>query len=198
MIQSLREWLISVCTAVFFIIAVEMILPDNSMKKYCKFVLGLILITVFINPIIKVFNKDFNINNYTEKTIEEFDKELGSKKSSSEFDEYKQKGISDTLKTFEVNLQSSCEKNLKEKYPDGNYEVKVGAGYDGENNVVYIKSVDVKIKEGNVEKVKKVDVSGETASVDNSSSENTEEALKIKTYLSQELNVSKDIVHVNS
>nr|WP_307897887.1 stage III sporulation protein AF [Clostridium botulinum] len=30
-----------------------MILPNNSIKKYAKFVLGLILITVVINPIIK-------------------------------------------------------------------------------------------------------------------------------------------------
>ena len=100
MIQSLREWLTGICTAVFFIIAVEMILPENSMKKYCKFVLGLILITVFINPIIKVFNRDFNITSYTEKAMESFERDFGTKKSSSEFDEYKKKNISDTIDTF--------------------------------------------------------------------------------------------------
>lgn len=198
MIQSLREWLISVCTAVFFVIAVEMILPDNSMKKYCKFVLGLILIIVFINPIIKIFNKDFNINSYTEKVIENFDKDFGTEKSSSEFNKYKQKNISDTIEAFEMNLQSSCEKNLKEKYPEEKYEVKVGAEYDEKNNMVCIKDVNVKVQDGAVEKIKKVDISDETTSVSSTNSENSEEALKIKTYLSQELNVSENIIHVNS
>ncbi|CAB1242961.1 stage III sporulation protein AF [Clostridium sp. MT-14] len=198
MLQSLREWLISVCTAVFFIIAVEMILPDNSMKKYCKFVLGLILITVFINPIIKVFNRDFNINSYTEKAVEDFNKDFGTKESSSEFDKYKQENISETIETFEANLQNSCEKNLEEKYPEGKYEIKVGAGYDEKNNMVYIKNINVKIKNGNVEKIKKVEIGGETASVDNLNSENSQKASEIKTYLSQELSVSKDIIHVNS
>ena len=41
-----------------------MILPDNNMKKYAKFVLGLILIVVIIKPIIKIFEKDFDFNSY--------------------------------------------------------------------------------------------------------------------------------------
>ena len=43
MIGELRNWIISICTAVIFITAVEMIMPNNSFKKYAKFVLGLIL-----------------------------------------------------------------------------------------------------------------------------------------------------------
>ncbi|MCI1943748.1 stage III sporulation protein AF [Clostridium luticellarii] len=198
MIQSLREWLTGICTAVFFIIAVEMILPENSMKKYCKFVLGLILITVFINPIIKVFNRDFNITSYTEKAMESFERDFGTKKSSSEFDEYKKKNISDTIDTFETNLKTSCEKNLEEKYPGEKYEVKVGAEYDEENNTVCIKNIDVRVQDGTVEKVKKVEIGNDTAAVDNVKPENSEKASKIKTYLSQELNVSEDIIHVNS
>ena len=157
-----------------------------------------ILITVFINPIIKVFNRDFNINSYTEKAVEDFNKDFGTKESSSEFDKYKQENISETIETFEANLQNSCEKNLEEKYPEGKYEIKVGAGYDEKNNMVYIKNINVKIKNGNVEKIKKVEIGGETASVDNLNSENSQKASEIKTYLSQELSVSKDIIHVNS
>jgi stage III sporulation protein AF len=119
LLQTLREWIISICTAVFFITAVEIILPDNSMKKYAKFVLGLILITVFINPIIKIFDRNFDISTYTANVVENFDK----KKTESEFQQYKEKNLNDTLEVFELNLQTSCEKKLKEKYPDSNYKV---------------------------------------------------------------------------
>ena len=67
MIELLKVWVTNITIAIFFITAVEMILPDNNMKKYAKFVLGLMLIVVIINPIIKIFDKDFDLNSYSSK-----------------------------------------------------------------------------------------------------------------------------------
>ena len=198
MLQSLKEWLINICTALFFITAIEMILPDNSMKKYCKFVLGLILITVFINPVVKIFNKDFDINRYTENAIESFEKEFNNKSQLNEFNDYKKKNMEDTIETFKMNLEAKCEKSLKEKYPDENYKVKIDANYDEQNNSVCIKNVNVQVKDGSVEKIKKVDINTKSASVSNLDSGDNDKNVKVKTYLSQELNVSQNIIHVNS
>lgn len=192
MLQSLREWLINICTAVFFITAVELILPDNSMKKYAKFVLGLILITVFMNPIIKLFNKNFDINTYTTAAIENFDK----KKSVDEFGKYKEKNINNTIEVFKSNLQASCERKLKEKYPGTNYKVQVEAAYDNEHGKVDIKDVKVGVKDGSVEKVKKVTIGDNSASVNKSEDMNNQRSTDIKKYLSDELNISKDIIRV--
>ncbi|OAA92216.1 stage III sporulation protein AF [Clostridium coskatii] len=198
MLQSLKEWLINICTALFFITAIEMILPDNSMKKYCKFVLGLILITVFINPVVKIFNKDFDINQYTENAIESFEKGFNSKSQLNEFNDYKKKSMEDTIETFKMNLEAKCEKSLKEKHPDESYKVKIDANYDEQNNSVCIKNVNVQVKDGSVEKIKKVDINTKSTSVSNLDSGDDDKNVKLKTYLSQELNVSKNIIHVNS
>ena len=192
MLQTLREWLISICTAVFFITAVEIILPDNSMKKYAKFVLGLILITVFINPIIKVFDKNFDISTYTANVIENFDK----KKTESEFKQYKEKNLNTTLEVFKLNLQTSCEKKLKEKYPDSNCKVQVDAAYDSEKDELVIKDIKVGVKEGNVEKIKKIKIGGESKSVNSEDNMDNEKSTDIKKYLSNELNVSKEVIQV--
>ncbi|OBR94900.1 stage III sporulation protein AF [Clostridium ragsdalei P11] len=198
MLQSLKEWLINICTALFFITAIEMILPDNSMKKYCKFVLGLILITVFINPVVKIFNKDFDINQYTQNAIESFEKGFNSKSQLNQFNDYKKKSMEDTIETFKMNLETKCEKSLKEKYPDESYKVKIDANYDEQNNSVCIKNINVQVKDGSVEKIKKVDINTKSASVSNLDSGDDDKNVKLKTYLSQELNVSKNIIHVNS
>lgn len=198
MIESLRQWLIAICTAMFFITAIEMLLPDNSMKKYCRFALGLILITVFINPLVKVFNKDFDINSYTAKAIESFEENVKSEKSLKDFNEYKEKSKNDTIEAFENNLNSSCEKSLKEKYPDESYKVTVEADYDEESSTVCIKNVNVEIQKGSVEKVKRIDISGKTTSAGNFNEENSGQCDKIKNYLSKELDVSEDVVHINS
>ena len=53
--EYLNNFVITLVATIIFMTAVEIIAPDNSMKKYIKFVLGLILISVMINPIIKFF-----------------------------------------------------------------------------------------------------------------------------------------------
>lgn len=194
MIQSLKSWIITICTAVFFITAVEIILPNNSLKKYAKFVLGLILITVFINPIIKLFDKNFDINTYTSNAAQCID---NNSKFNDDFNKYKEKSINSTLEAFKLNLQDSCEKKLKEKYPDSSYKVQVDASYDKEKEKVEIKDINVGIKEGTVEKIKKIKIGTSSKVVNNQDSVNDEKSLNITTYLSKELNVSKDIIKVH-
>jgi stage III sporulation protein AF len=191
-LQALKEWLISICTAVFFITAVEIVLPDNSMKKYAKFVLGLILITVFINPIIKLFDRNFDINTYTASIVENFD----TKKTESEFKQYKEKNLNSTLEVFKLNLQTSCEKKLKEKYPDSNYKVQADASYDSENDKIVIKDIKVGVKEGSIEKIKKIQIGGDAKSVNNTDNMDSEKSMDIKKYLSNELNVSKEVIQI--
>ncbi len=194
MIQSLKSWIITICTAVFFITAVEIILPNNGLKKYAKFVLGLILITVFINPIIKLFDKNFDINTYTSNAAQCID---NNSKFNDDFNKYKEKSINSTLEAFKLNLQDSCEKKLKEKYPDSSYKVQVDASYDKEKEKVEIKDINVGIKEGTVEKIKKIKIGTSSKVVNNQDSVNDEKSLNITTYLSKELNVSKDIIKVH-
>ena len=55
LMEYLNNFVITLVATIIFMTAVEIIAPDNSMKKYIKFVLGLILISVMINPIIKFF-----------------------------------------------------------------------------------------------------------------------------------------------
>lgn len=192
MIQALRGWIITICTAVFFITAVEIILPDNSLKKYAKFVLGLILIMVFINPIVKLFDKDFNINTYTNNTSKYFD----NKKSDNDFKQYKESSLKNTVDNFKLNLQQNCEKKLKEKYPDSNYEVQVDAAYDNDKQTMIIKSIKVGVKEGTIEKIQQIKIGKDSKSVNNSNDINNEKSANIVKYLSDELEISKDIIQI--
>ena len=50
--EILKDWISDICVSILFMTAVELVLPENSIKKYSKFVLGLIFIVVVINHII--------------------------------------------------------------------------------------------------------------------------------------------------
>ncbi|MBP2031472.1 stage III sporulation protein AF [Clostridium algifaecis] len=191
-LNALKSWLINICAAVFFITAIEMVLPDNSMKKYSKFVLGLILITVFIQPIVGLFNKNFNLSTYSQKIFNNFDE----KQNIDELSKYKSQNLQNTIDTFKLNVQTNCEKKLKEKYPDRTYKVEVNANYDNENNNVNIDGVYVTVKNSSVDKVKKVVIDTKSVNYDNSNDSSGKVGADIKSYLSGELDVSENIIHV--
>jgi len=192
MVGWLRDWIINICTAVFFIMAVEMILPNNSLKRYAKFVLGLILIIVVINPLLRLYNENLNITSIVGQATSYMD----GKKYDTNIDKYREQNIETTLNTFKANLEKNCEKFLEEKYPNYNCKVGIEVLFDKEKGNVTIKSVKVGIKDNGVEKVKKVEIKTKSSYVDSENILKDERSSLIINSLSKELSVSKDIITV--
>lgn len=191
MIDALRGWVMNVCTAIFFITAVEIILPSNSMKKYTKFVLGLILITVLINPIIKIFNSDFNIDNYIDAASQYFD----SRKYQENYEKYKKNSIDNTTEVFASNLESICIQKLKEKYPKDDYKVGVEVKYDDKKEEFIINEIKVGVSEGKVKKIEKVNV-GNSKEVNGQETIDNKKSNSITEYLSEITSIPKEKIKV--
>lgn len=186
--EIIKAWISNICTVVLFITAVEIILPDNSLKKYAKFVLGLILMTVIINPIMKVYDKNFDINvmsSNVEKAIE-------IKESKSNMEEYKKKNLNATLETFNSNLKKLSEEKLKEKFKDMDFEVKVKS--DIEHNQVKITSIEAGVKERGIQKIKKVAIESFKSEKENTNE--NERFNEVKQFLSKELNIQEKLIKI--
>lgn len=192
MIEALKGWIVTICTAVFFITAIEIILPENSLKKYAKFVLGLILISVLIRPVVKIFDKNYDVNAYA-SSAEKFFEEQDYK---SNYSKLRDKDVDNTLKAFELNLKTLCESKLKDRFPEDNYNVDVKAQYIKENNTFEIKSIDVGVKDGKIESIKKITIKPNSSAVDNKQAINSQFGNSIQDYLCKELGISKDIIAV--
>ncbi|MDU1443756.1 MAG: stage III sporulation protein AF [Clostridium cochlearium] len=189
-LKELRHWIINIATVVLFITAVEMLLPNNNLKKYSKFVMGLILMVTLINPLIKLVDKDFNINRY----YNEFSKGINNEESKESFFQYKKKNIEMTKENFNKNLQQLVDEKLKNKFPKGKFKVDTKIQFDEKDNNFIIENIKVDFKDKRVRKIKKVQVS--TKENENMSEED-ELSRDIKNYLSEELGLSKDIILVN-
>jgi len=189
-LEIIKAWISNICTVVLFITAVEIILPDNSLKKYAKFVLGLILMTVIINPIMKVYDKNFDINvmsSNVEKAIE-------IKESKSNMEEYKKNNLNATLETFNSNLKKLSEEKLKEKFKDMDFEVKVKS--DIEHNQVKITSIEAGVKEKGIQKIKKVAVESFKSEKENINKNENERFNEVKQFLSKELNIQEKLIKI--
>lgn len=166
MIDSIKNWIINIGCTIFFITAVEMILPNNSMKKYAKFVLGLVLITVLIGPILKLFYGDFSNSAYANEILDQ----IQTGNISGNIEKYQEVNIQNTLKTFEDNLKLSCEKILKEKFTQYNFVAEIVAEYDKQSSEFHIKNISIKTNYRNFD--------------------------EIRTFLSKEFSVSEDNIKV--
>lgn len=62
MIEFVKNWITNIVVVIFFIAFIEILLPSSNMKKYINMILGLLIIIVLINPIIKLMSSDINID----------------------------------------------------------------------------------------------------------------------------------------
>ncbi|MFD3157394.1 stage III sporulation protein AF [Haloimpatiens sp. FM7330] len=192
MIEYIKNWIINISTAVFFIVAIEMVLPNNSIKKYARFVLGLILIVVIINPLIEFVDKGKNIETYLEKTSECFEEKV----YENEYDNCKEKNIQGTLKNFKVNVEKACIKKLKEKYPNDNYVVDACVKFDSENNNFLISAINIGIKKSKIDKVKKVDIKTNTSDVKSKKILKDAYSSKIKKYIKEQFKIPEGVITI--
>ena len=191
--EILKEWVSDICVSILFMTAVELVLPENSIKKYSKFVLGLIFIVVVINPIVGFVKQDSNI--YKDITLNEVYMDKFDNYLQNNLGEYSQRVKNTTLNNFKYNLERNCENLLKNKFKKDNFNVDIKISYENENfkiDELVIKVENHEIK--NVETIEKVVIDGR-----NNNSKLNKDSLKvgeIKKLLSNELNISENIIKV--
>lgn len=193
MIEALGKWIVTICVAVFFATAVQMILPDNSLKKYCNFVLGLIVFVVMITPIVNFLSRDVPID----KLIEKSTLEVFSSDSSMDYEEFRKSNIGTTLEVFKENLEKQCAKDLKEQFNGDDYKVNADVSYDTENSLYIINSIEIGMDNSSVDRIKEVVIGEEEAVTVHSQEEDLgEDATKVKNFISSHYDIDNEKIYI--
>ena len=157
--------------------SIEIIAPDNSMKKYIKFVLGLILISVMINPIIKFFTGgEQEVINRIKRYEDMLNLGVTNEGESKEVIE-KQK------EAFKSNLNSNCDNLLKEKFSDKNFKSDIKCNINLSDMTYSIDSLEVGVRENGIRLVDKIRINVNDESeeaVSNNEKIDNEEEIKNK------------------
>lgn len=178
--EYLNNFIITLVATMIFMTSIEIIAPDNSMKKYIKFVLGLILISVMINPIIKFFTGgEQGVINRIKRYEDMLNLGVTNEGESKEVIE-KQK------EAFKSNLNSNCDNLLKEKFSDKNFKSDIKCNINLSDMTYSIDSLEVGVRENGIRLVDKIRINvndeSEEAVSNNEKIDNEEE---IKNYLSE-------------
>ena len=82
MLVFLKDWILNITALVLFLAVIEILMPSGRMKKYCGLVTGVILIIAIINPFLKLFNGNLNLEDIqisNSNTIDRLEIEKNSK-----------------------------------------------------------------------------------------------------------------------
>ena len=188
MIEIIKELVTNVAVMIIFISAVEIIAPDNKMKKYVSFVLGVIFIAVLINPMIKLTKKG---RGGIEEAISRYEYDNREYKSNNSIEVYKGDKTSPLNKQFEKNLSDQCERLLKGKFPQMKFKCICICECNSDSMEYDIKNITVYVNKGNIEEIKKVDINI------NKNDENVNDEYKdIVNCLTDELQIGSDKIDV--
>lgn len=187
--EEIKGFVITLVTMLILMTAIEFIAPDNNMKKYLKFVLGLILISVMLSPIISLFSKgEESISLQIQKYME-----LSENESVEVSKDYKINSES----VFKENLQENCNRLLKEKFSDKDFISNIDCNVDMDNINYSINKIQVGVKNKEVSKIQKIIINTqEDSKTVSSQEEKVNKEDEIISYLAEALNVSKDKIEV--
>lgn len=194
-IDTLKNIVITLVTMLIFISAVEVISPNNKMKKYIKFILGLILITVILNPILQLISNG-------EKSILD-----GIKSYEDVFSQSKNKLDPDNIgivkdnkdkenirkKAFINNFNKNCDNLLKNKFKDMTFESNIDCDVDFNNMTLNVRKLKIGVTDNNINKIKKIVINKDEKS---NVKESNEEYSEIINFASNELSIPKEKIEV--
>lgn len=196
MIDVISNWAGELVVSLIIVTLIEMLLPENKIKKYVKTVIGVYIIFCIISPFID--KEEFlAIFENAEKNMERI--QIESKVSSA---------LEDPNSSIEALYIQEFEKDVIKKVEELGYEVKkcevsiqINAAKDNAGiNSIYLKIGNKKIKnEQNVqiENVQKVEISINTQEEgNNKSGEENEETKKVKEFLITHYEISSEKVKV--
>ncbi|MGL4772644.1 MAG: stage III sporulation protein AF [Clostridium sp.] len=185
---AIETFVITLVTTLIFMTAIELIVPDNSFKKYIKFVLGLILIAVLINPIVRFLTE--GEKNLT-SMIDQFS---NSTTAITKNDEGEKKRNEIQEKAFKESFNKNVVLMLNNEFPKTEFQVDIDSKIDLKATSLEINKVRVTMDDKSIKKVEKVQI-GEGKS---QKEELTSKEKKVQEYISEELGIGKEKVIINN
>ena len=194
-IETLKNIVITLVTVLIFISAIELISPNNKMKKYIKFILGLILISTILNPILQFISSG---ERSVADGIESYEQVFSRSKDKIDLDnintskEIENKGES-RKKAFVSNFNKNCDKLLANQFKNKVFKSDVDCDINFTDITLTVKKLKIGVSENEINKIKKVIIN--TDSESNTKEEN-KEYTEIIDFISSELSIPKEKIEV--
>lgn len=180
MYDGVRQWIIGIVVTIIFMSIVDLILPENSFRKYAKLATGLIVIIAILSPVFKLFKGGITIEQYIESYSDSLT--MGSGVDTSQVEAMVDK---ETLTVFKENLKDKIEgsvlSNLDKTCKVTDIEIDEDTKSKSFGKILYM---EIRVNNGMVDSIEPVDkviIGGgqEKNSEDDLKAERDDEILKL-------------------
>ena len=196
MIEFLSSWAQGIIVAVIIATLIEMILPNNSSKKYVKVVIGMYILFTIVSPIIKKLGgKDINLNTIN---IEKYERQISKSDNtiSRKFEDNNTRSIKDI---YASNLKADISAKLKEKgyeIDTSDIQIKDDENYTIEKITLKLIKMEQK-QEKNTEIVINTVEIGNTISQKDSKTLSDDDKQEVKDYISETYDIDKKNINIS-
>ncbi|MDD2481265.1 MAG: stage III sporulation protein AF [Lutispora sp.] len=203
MIEFLKPWVINIVIIILFVIITDIVLPDGSMKRYVRVIIGIFVLLAIIQPFIHIKDIKYDFEkSYIETSIILDNKNLlDDKEVLGKYQKIK------ALEIYEKNLTDKITAAIsyKESISKNSIVVKLDINKDHQDSKFgTLNSVQVLIPKeeqtGNIEKIKKVEIGKEEKVLYKQEKEynfnDKTSSDEIRDMLSKMLGINKDKVQV--
>ncbi|MDP4161603.1 MAG: stage III sporulation protein AF [Bacillota bacterium] len=196
----LIEWITNIILFILLATVIDMLLPNSSMQKYIKMVVGLILIAIILTPVLKLISYNFEdaissmnvLNDPAEKNMKNL---IESKKKEIQASQHAY-----ILEQMAVQLKKGAEEELMNRF--GMEIANINILTDDNPNHTFpdnLQKVSVTLKHPDnqiqtVEAVKQIEIN---ASAPLKSKKNAGKESKIASLLAKEWNVADKVIEVS-
>ena len=196
MIEFLSSWAQGIIVAVIIATLIEMILPNNSSKKYVKVVIGMYILFTIVSPIIKKLGgKDINLNTIN---IEKYEQQISKSDNtiSRKFEDNNTRSIKDI---YVSNLKADISAKLKEKgyeIDTSDIQIKDDENYTIEKITLKLIKMEQKQGKNNEIVINTVEI-GNTISQKDSKTLSDDEEQEVKDYISETYDIDKKNINIS-
>lgn len=196
MIEFLSSWAQGIIVAVIIATLIEMILPNNSSKKYVKVVIGMYILFTIVSPIIKKLGgKDINLNTIN---IEKYERQISKSDNtiSRKFEDNNTRSIKDI---YASNLKADISAKLKEKgyeIDTSDIQIKDDENYTIEKITLKLIKMEQKQGKNNEIVINTVEI-GNTISQKDSKTLSDDDKQEVKDYISETYDIDKKNINIS-
>lgn len=196
MIDIISNWAGELIVSLIIVTIIEMLLPENKIKKYIKIVIGVYIIFCIISPFVDE-NEFTKIFEKAQKSLKDF--EIEYEVSSQQYENSSVELL--YIQEFEKEVIQRVEK-LGYTVKKCEVDIEINATKDNAGiNAIYLKVEKKNNQQNNttieIENVEKVEISINNEDIGNTNSEKeTEETRKIKHVLSEYYEISEEKIKI--
>ena len=194
MLAFFREWLINISVIGIMGVVADLILPGGNMKKYTRFLIGVIMLTIMLKPIFHIFNRVEDLSNLAARNLVLMDLS-GLNYHMKLYDSKQQEEIRNSFKKS-LELHMAEQIRSQTGYRDVNVMVNLSEVDESDERVTGIESVYVEIGNAAKGSIRPVRIKIDAGHDADRSNDSTGEEQRIKGLIAGIYGLSLDKIRV--